>query len=209
MKKNLKLLMRSLISAVFFLNIVSSICIASSRILAIVGEDIITSNSLEVRYAALIKTNNLSPTSNEIKIIRFQLLHSLINEKIIMQEARRLKINITGQDISEIIEDTERSQNLPSGSFIKHHEQYGITRNDIWEQMRVKLAWQKILVDVVLPTYGQTSISDMELNEFIIQNRPGGIKVKGFIYDFDKAHLKVLKKLNKTNKNNLCDIESF
>ena len=207
MKRILKILIQGLITAVFFLNIVSNFCIASNRILAVVGEDIITSNSLEARYAALIKTNNLSPTADEVKIIRFQLLHSLINEKIIMQEALRLQIDITDEDIKETIEDTERSQNLPKGSFIKHHEQYGITKDDIWEQMRVKLAWQKILVNVVLPTYGKASISDAELNEFIIQNRPGDIKIKGFVYSFDKTNLKVLGKLNKTNRNNLCDVE--
>lgn len=201
--------MKKLVSIVFSLIIVSNICIAGSRILATVGDDIITTNDLEKRYAVLVKTNNLVPTSQEIKAIKLQLLHSLINEKIIIQEAKRLKINITDQDIEESIENIDRNQNLPKGSFFKHQEQYGISKEDLKEQIYVKLAWQKILVDVIFATYGQDSVSDTDLNEFIAHNHPTGIRIKGFIYQFNKENLRLLKKLYKAEKGNLCDIKKL
>jgi len=209
MKIFLKILIKKLVNIVFVLVVANVANAVGSKILSTVGNDVITTNDLESRYVALVKTNNLDPTPQEIKSIRLQLLHSLINEKIIIQEARRLKMNITDQDIKEAIKNIDRNQNLPEGSFIKHHEQYGISEEDIKEQMYVKIAWQRILVNVVFPTYGQDSISDIDLNEFMVQNHPTSIRIKGFIYQFSKDNLSPLRKLYKVNKNNLCNIESL
>ena len=209
MKNILRALMKKFVSVVFFLIFINNICVAESRILATVGGDVITTNDLEKRYSTLVKANNLVPTSQEMNTIKLQLLHSLINEKVILQEAKRLKVNITDQDIKEEIENIEKSQNLPKGSFIKHQEQYGISKEDIKEQMHVKLAWHRILSDIIFPNYGQDSVSDADIDEFIAQNSPNDIQINGFIYSFNKMNFKLLENIYKTKKNNLCDINKL
>jgi hypothetical protein len=206
MKRILKAFTRELLTVVFFIIFASNICVAENTIVARVGEDIITSNDLERRYAAHINTNDLLPSESETKAIKLQLIHSLINEKIIIKGAQKSNIVVTDQDIAEEVESIEAQQNMAKGSFYKHHEQYGITEKDLKEQLYVKLAWQRILMDVIFPKHGQNAVSDAELDEFIVQNYPASIKIKGFIYEFNKDDLKNLEKLYKINKKNLCDI---
>ncbi|NRA73939.1 MAG: SurA N-terminal domain-containing protein [Rickettsiales bacterium] len=207
MKKLFRSVKKLLISVIFCL--ICNVSIAENKIIATVEGDIITTNNLEKRYLAFIKTNNLSPSLDEIKTLKMQVLHSLINERVIAHEARRLKIDITDEEIKSAIANIERSQNLPEGSFIQHHEEYGITKDDLWEQMRVKLAWQKILIDFIFPIHGQAVISDKELNEFVIQNYPGFIKVNGFIYKFNSNASKPIERLYEADTEDLCSVQSL
>jgi len=209
MKGFLKTLLKGLLSISLLFIMSSGLCIAESRILSKVGGEIITSNDLERRYVVFVKMNNLSPTPQEVEGLKFQLLHSLINERVIIQEARRLRITVGDKDVEEAIENIDRSQNLPKGSFFKHQEQYGTSRDELQEQIRVKLIWERILSDVIVPTYGQAAISDAELNEFIVQSHPSNMQIKGFMYKFGKENLKMLKKLQETNENNLCDVKAL
>jgi hypothetical protein len=207
MKNILKAFVKKLFPLGFLLIASTNLCIAETNIAARVGDEIITNNDLERRYIAHIKMNDLLPSEEEEKAIKHQLIHSLIDEKVIIQGAHKFNITITDQEIEEEVRHMEQLQNLPRGTFFKHHDQYGVLRKDLKEQLTAKLAWQRILSEVVFPKHTQNFISDAEINEFIVQNHPSNMTIKGFIYQFSKDDPKPLKNLYKINKNNLCDIE--
>jgi hypothetical protein len=207
MKNILKAFVKKLFPLGFILIASTNLCLAETNIAARVGDDIITNNDLERRYTAHIKMNDLLPSEEEEKAIKHQLIHSLIDEKVIIQGARKFNITITDQEIDEEVKYIEKLQNMPRGTFYKHHEQFGVLRKDLKEQLTAKLAWQRILSEVVFPKHTQNVVSDLELNEFIVQNHPSDMTIKGFIYQFSKDDPKPLKNLYKLNKNSLCDIE--
>lgn len=177
-------------------------CFAST-ILASVGKEVVTSNDLEKRYEAFIKTNNATPNANEEKAIKLEILNSLVNEKIINQEAKRLNIHVEDAEIMRTIAHIEQMQNMESGSLLKRNEELGIPAEEFKTQMHNKLILEKILFEVIFP-YTNTVVYDSEIQEVLSMEHPELIRVKAFL--LKDINARGLKNLHQLNHRALCDV---
>jgi parvulin-like peptidyl-prolyl isomerase len=83
---------------------------SGTKIMAVVGDDVITYNDVQKRYNVIVATNNLEVTTDEEKhVLLRQVLQALINEKIFLQEAKKLKITATEQEINNVINANENN----------------------------------------------------------------------------------------------------
>lgn len=87
-----------------------------------------------------------------------QILDNLITEKLINQEADKLKIKTTQEDINKELEAVK--QTLPQGTNLETAlKSQGMTMDDFLKQIKIKLQAEKILNPKI-------SITDAEIEEF-------------------------------------------
>jgi len=155
----------------FMLVCISLVAISSAeiepgaKIMAVVGDDVITYNNVQKRYNVIVATNNLEITTDEEEhaLLR-QVLQALINEKIFIQEAKKLKISATEQEINNVISNVEKQQNIPAGQFDTFLKSKNINKADALAQITNSIIWDKMLENIIAP---KVQVSNVELNEYL------------------------------------------
>ena len=85
-----------------------------------------------------------------------------MDEKIKLQEAKRLNIRITGKEIRDALKRLERRNNLPPGGLGRFLSQFGLDRSAVVEQIESEIAWIKIIRATLLP---RIKITEEEVEE--------------------------------------------
>jgi hypothetical protein len=166
-------------------------CVADNNIVAVVDKDIITRSDLENRVNAAIATNKRykDVDSGDLKV---EVLQSLINEKIFLQEAKKIGIEPTQEEIDNAISSIETSQNIPHGDFFKDMKSKNISKDAIMNQIKTNIIWNKLLVEIIS---GNIEVSNEELLGFISHNKGEKVHVDAFIVQSDLGHKGTLEKL--------------
>ncbi len=129
-------------------------------IAAVVGDQIITTNDVAARRDLLMATNNVPPTIENQKQITPRVIQSLIDENIQMQEAKRLSISISKDEMNKALGTLEESRRLPAGSLKETLNKQGLSVRSLEDQVRAQLAWTKV---VQRKLRREVSISDDEI----------------------------------------------
>jgi peptidyl-prolyl cis-trans isomerase SurA len=133
-----------------------------TRIAAVVNEDIISVSDLEGRLKLALLASNIEDTPQNRQRISPQVLRSLIDEKLQMQEAKRLNVKVADDELKEALRRIESQNKLPAGGLDAYLKQRGLTQATLEEQVGATIAWGKL----VRRRYGQQVIvTEDEINE--------------------------------------------
>lgn len=124
---------------------------ADVGIAAVVGEEAISSFDVDNRLRFVITTARLANTPDVLKVIRPQVIRSLIDEKLQMQEASRLGMKVEDDDLKEAIEAIEQQRGMPAGTIIGMLASSNIPKETFEQQIRSQLVWNRILTRKVRP----------------------------------------------------------
>jgi len=166
---------------------------ADQKIVAVVDQDIITSNDLNNRYKATIASN---PEASKIdkESLKAQLLQGLINEKIFLQEAKKLKIEPSESDVENAIKNIEDSRKIRHGTLLKEIIAQGVPKEAFLHQIKTSLTWDRLLVEIIA---GNIEVSNQELLSFISHNQPNKVHVDIYIASVGSSQGKAYKNLKK------------
>jgi len=139
-------------------------------IAAIVNDDVISIFDLNSRVSLLIATSNQEDTPAIRKRLSRQVLNRLIDEKLKMQEAKRMDINIPRNAINQAYDDMERRSKLPPGGLGKFLAAKGVDRLALLEQIEANIAWGSA---VNRSLRFQIQIGDDEIDEIIEEIKDG------------------------------------
>lgn len=139
-------------------------------IAAIVNDDVISIYDLDSRISLLIATSNHEDTQANRKRLSKQVLNRLIDEKLKMQEARRLNINIPRNAINKAFADMEQRNKLPKGGLSKLLAAKGVDRLALMEQIEADIAWGNAVNRTLR---FEIQIGDEEIDEIIEDIRAG------------------------------------
>ena len=117
----------------------------SQRIAAVVNEDVISVYDLDTRLSLVIKTSQLPNRGEVRRRIAPQVLRRLIDERIQMQEARRLDIEVTEADVERALSQIARQNNVPSGRFDEFLQTEGVDKLALVNQIEPEIAWGKVV----------------------------------------------------------------
>jgi len=134
------------------------------RIAAVVNAEVITVRDLRTRLFFVFKTSRIPNKPKIRKRISKQILRTLIEERLKMQEARRLGIKISKKELSAAIGRLERSNNVPKGRLLPYFRGQGIDTRTVIEQIQVAIAWQRVVARRIRP---KVRVSTEEVNEYI------------------------------------------
>jgi peptidyl-prolyl cis-trans isomerase SurA len=118
---------------------------ASVNIIAIVNGDIITNEDIESRVNLFVMNTNIPLNPQTENMIRNRVLHNTIDERLRIQDAERVGITITDQEVSAAIANFERSSNFKSGELRSKLREHRVSDGAFREHMRSELAWLRVI----------------------------------------------------------------
>lgn len=134
----------------------------SFRVAAVVNEDIISTLDLGARIEMIVRSSNLPANDDTRRQLAPQMLRMLIDEKLKIQEAKRLNITVSPNELSEAIATVEKRNNIPAGQFREAMQQQGVPYDSVVDQIRADLSWNRIIARRIA---GQISLDDTEVKE--------------------------------------------
>ncbi len=157
----------------FFISFSSSAFAATdsqeSFIVAKVNNKAITNSELNDRYLFVIKSAKITVRNEqERKLLTSQILDKMIDEELIIQEAEKLKISASGDDIREAVDilafQEKKNATQLKLSFIKN----GLSFDNYLKQIESEILWSKIISEVLRP---KVKVTDVEVKEFFEQHK--------------------------------------
>ena len=123
------------------------------RIIAVVNDDVITLSDLAAAAAPLLTPD---ATDARKKSVREATLENLIADKLLAQQVREAKIDVSPQDVDKAIDDIVRQNKISRAELTRAVEARGMMmaeyRSDLRSQiMRLKLVDLKVRSRVVIP----------------------------------------------------------
>lgn len=131
------------------------------RIAAIVNDDVISVHDLGLRVGFLIATSNLADTPENRARISPVALRALIEDKLKLQEAKRLNIQVTRQEVDAGVARLEAQFGLRPNQLQAALAERGAKIQAVRDQVRAEIAWVKA---VRREAQGQVTISDEEVS---------------------------------------------
>ncbi|HTZ78725.1 MAG TPA: peptidylprolyl isomerase [Stellaceae bacterium] len=133
-----------------------------TRIAAVVNDDVISINDLEARIKLVLLSSQLPDNPQVRQRVTPQVLRSLIDERLELQEAKRFNVAVSDEDVNRAFERLERQNNMPKGGLDQLLTQRGIPRSTLVNQITATLAWSKLVEGRLAPN---VTVSDEEINE--------------------------------------------
>lgn len=114
-------------------------------IIAVVNDEAISTSDLDARMRIVIASSNMGDSQEIRQRLAPQVLRSLVDEKLELQEARRLNIKIPEQEVGEALSRIEEQNHLPKGGLNDFLKARGIDPAALTEQTTAGIAWAKVV----------------------------------------------------------------
>lgn len=136
------------------------------RAAAVVNDEIISTHDLDSRTKLMIFSAQLADTPETREKIRNQVLRALIDERLKLQEANRLKVKASKREIARALTEIEEQNKLPKGQIGEYLASRGIPIETLRRQIEANVAWSKVILLRLRP---RITISSDEVTEFLDQ----------------------------------------
>ncbi|CAA7627196.1 peptidylprolyl isomerase [Magnetospirillum sp. SS-4] len=114
------------------------------RIAAVVNDDVISLRDLDTRLKmALVMTGLPDNIENRRRAVP-QVLRKMVDERLQVQEATRVGVSVSGDDVNRSIRNLEQQNGMPPGGLAAYMTQRGIDIDAIRDQIRADLTWMKL-----------------------------------------------------------------
>ena len=137
-----------------------------TRIAAIVNDEVVSLNDLTNRMQLVMRSSGIEDTPQNRSRIQPQILRSLIDEKLQMQEAKRLNITVAPEELDQAFARIEQQNNMTKGALDNFLKESGVPRSTLTDQLSASIAWGKLVRNRLMQ---DVTISDEEVTEALNQ----------------------------------------
>lgn len=123
----------------------------AQRIAAVVNDDVITSQDLIDRLDLALATSGLPGDAQTRQRLAPQVLRGFIDEKLQLQEARRLGLDVTENEVDQGLDTIAARNNTDRTTLLRYLESRNINPRTLRDQLRAQIAWLKVLGREVRP----------------------------------------------------------
>ncbi len=113
------------------------------RIAAVVNDDVISVHDVETRLALVLATTNVQPTAETRQRLGPQVLRSLIDDALKRQEARRLNIVVSSQEIDDAMERIAQQARMSPEQLRQVLTTRGVPMSTLIDQIETEIGWIK------------------------------------------------------------------
>ena len=138
------------------------------RVVARVNDDAITDFELNQRVLFAIRTTGLQDSPDLRQRMAAQVLRQMIDEKVQIQDAKRLGLRATDGEIQQRFADIERTAGMARGHFRQFLQSIGVPYDIAVHQIEAQIAWAKIVRRRVRP---QVDVSEAEIDDALARIR--------------------------------------
>jgi len=144
---------------------------AEHRILRIVNDEPVSSYDVQSRMRLIMATARNPASEQALQRLRAQVIETLIDERLQLQEAESLGIEVTDQEIQDAIGRIEEQNGMPSGQLVQALTARSVDANTLVAQIRSTLAWRKAV--------GQRLRTNVSVSEADIDSYLNALQQKG------------------------------
>ena len=112
------------------------------RIAAVVNDEIISVYDLSARMRLVLISSGLEDTQEVRNRLVPQVLRGLVDERLQLQEAKRLNISVRQDRIDEALHTIEEQNEMAAGGLDAFLGRAGVDRATIEEQVRAGISWR-------------------------------------------------------------------
>src|SRR5215468_2208810 len=135
--------------------------IVETRIAAVVNDEVISVGDLQSRLKMVMLSSNLADSLENRQRIANQVLRTLVDEKLQIQEAKRQNISATEDEINKAIAQIAKQNNMQSAQLDQVLKANGIERSALIDQLTASIVWSKLVRRLVSQT---NVVSDEEID---------------------------------------------
>lgn len=148
------------------------------KIAVVVNDSAITGGDVAARYAMALLSAGLRDSPEIRSRLIPQVIRTLIDEQIQMQEARRQQVSIAQEDIDRALNKIAQDNNIPGGDMRKFLRSHGVPPETLEAQARANLGWLKLVERTLRPS---VEIGEDEIEETIARLRDNAGKQEYFV----------------------------
>ena len=144
------------------------------RIAAIVNDEVISTYDVQQRINLVLSSSGIQPTQDIIQRVQAQVVRTLIDEKLQLQEAEKYEVEISDDEVSQAITRLAQQNNLQPGALEASLRSSGINTETLKTQIRAELAWNRVVNGLL---GSRVSVTQDEIDQVLGQlissaNRP-------------------------------------
>lgn len=132
-------------------------------IAAVVNQDAISMTDLNDRLHLVIASSGLPPSKEMQQRLTVQVLNELIEEQLKMQEAQRLEIQVSSEEVQKGFEMVANQNRLTLDQFKSAMRNDGINPATLERQIRAQIGWSKVIQKTMRP---KVIVTDGDIEEF-------------------------------------------
>ena len=148
-----------------------------NRVVAVVDDEVITTQDVKKMIVRLESTMKPAQSDAEKKMRESQLermaVETLIDERILFAEARRLKLGVPERDVDTYIDRLKQNNGLSDEDFLARLSRQGVSLKEYRDGLANDLLKHRVLNREV---YSQVVISDEQVEEFLEKQGKGPVE---------------------------------
>ncbi len=156
-----KFLSLFLLSALLFFGAVNESQARNDGIAAVVNDRAITTSDVNERINLIMTASGIPNNTETRGRFEQQVITMLIDEQIKVQEADRLSIEVTEEEIQNGFATLAQQNNVPPEQFRKMLEGSGLKFSTLADQIKAEVAWGKVIASQVRP---RVQIADADID---------------------------------------------
>lgn len=138
-------------------------CEVVDRIIAIVNDDIITLKDVE-RYVHVEKQGKYTSVNEYLRNLELkEKIDIFINDMLIKQQAKKLKIDISDREVEGIVENVKKQNLITETELREQLKKENITYKDFRDGIKMNILRSRVLARVISP---EVKITDDDLKEY-------------------------------------------
>lgn len=149
-------------------------------IVATVNDDAITTSDLSSRTRLMLLGSGIQPSPEILSHLQQQVLRTLIDEHLQMQEAKQLNITVSDTEIDEQVAKLAEQNHMPAAQLPDFFARGGVPISTLRDQMRASIAWGKVVQRKLRP---QVDIGEDEVDAEITRLEANAGKPEYLIAD--------------------------
>ncbi|HSU07026.1 MAG TPA: peptidylprolyl isomerase [Acetobacteraceae bacterium] len=115
------------------------------RIVAVVNGEPITNEDVASRARLFALATGLSVAPDSLDRLKPQITRQLVDERLRMQEVKRLKIVIPDKEIAAAVNEIEQRNGMKPGGLRNKLQSDGVSFSTLVDQIRTQLGWGQVL----------------------------------------------------------------
>jgi peptidyl-prolyl cis-trans isomerase SurA len=132
------------------------------RIAAVVNDEVISVADLQSRLRMVMLSSNFPDSEETRRRIAGQVLRTIVDEKLQMQEAKKQNVTATDEEIKKAISQIAKQNNMQPDQLDAVLKAHGIERDSLVEQLTASIVWAKLVRRLVSQT---NMVSDEEIDD--------------------------------------------
>ena len=133
-----------------------------TRIAAVVNDEVISVADLRSRVKMVMLSSNFPDSPDIQQRITAQVLRTIVDEKLQMQEAKKQNVTASEDEINKGISQIEKQNNMQSGQLDAVLKAHSIDRGALVDQITASIVWAKLVRRLVAQS---NVISDEEIDD--------------------------------------------